>query len=103
MLRRKDFEAFPQKVWLSSPTMHGGAEMKYVIDAYETNWMSTDGANITEVEKIAANQAGVKYAVALSCCTAALHLCVRLAGEKLYGKASVGNGALKGKSFFVVI
>ncbi len=100
MLRRKDFEAFPQKVWLASPTMHGGAEMKYVIDAYETNWMSTVGANINEVEKIAANQAGVKYAVALSCCTAALHLCVRLAGEKLYGKASVGNGALKGKRVF---
>ena len=100
MLRRKDFEAFPQKVWLASPTMHGGEEMKYVIDAYETNWMSTVGANINEVEKIAANQAGVKYAVALSCCTAALHLCVRLAGEKLYGKASVGNGALKGKRVF---
>lgn len=64
--------------------MHG-EELEYVTEAYNTNWMSTVGANINEVEKIAAEKAGVKYAVALSCCTAALHLCVKLAGEKLYG------------------
>ena len=44
------------------------------------------GANINEVERIAAESAEVKYAVALSSCTAALHLCVKLAGERLYGK-----------------
>lgn len=75
---------FEKKVWLASPTMHG-EEMKYMKEAYDTNWMSTVGANINEVERIAAEKAGVKYAVALSACTAALHLCVKLAGEKLYG------------------
>ena len=41
-------------IWgLASPTMHG-EELKYVTEAYETNWMSTVGKNINEVEKIAA-------------------------------------------------
>ena len=94
------FEKFPNKVWLASPTMHDGAEMKYVQEAYDTNWMSTVGENINEVEKIAAEKAGVKYAVALSCCTAALHLCVKFAGEKLYGKPVIGHGAVEGKRVF---
>ena len=45
--------ALKKKIWLSSPTMHGD-ELKYVTEAYETNWMSTVGANINEVERIAA-------------------------------------------------
>ena len=43
MFKRKDLNPFDQKVWLASPTMHNGAEMKYVTEAYETNWMSTVG------------------------------------------------------------
>lgn len=100
MFKRKDFEAFPQKVWLSSPTMHNGTEMEYVVEAYNTNWMSTVGAHINEVEKIAAEKADVKYAVALSCCTAALHLCMKLAGEKVYGRSGIGHGALERKKVF---
>lgn len=70
-----------EKVWLSSPTMHGD-ELKYVTEAYKTNWMSTVGANINEVEKQMCKKAGCKYAVALSAGTAALHLAVKLAGVK---------------------
>lgn len=88
--REKEWKPFEKKVWLASPTMHG-SEMEYVKEAYDTNWMSTVGKNINEVEKIAAEKAEVKYAVGLSCCTAALHLCVKLAGEKLYGKGCVEN------------
>ena len=100
MLKRKsDFKAFEKKVWLASPTMHG-EEIKYVTEAYETNWMSTVGANINEVEKIAAEKTGVKYAVGLSTCTAALHLCCKLAGERLYGKPSISHGALEGHRVF---
>ena len=62
---------FEKKVWLSSPTMHGD-EIRYVTEAYETNWMSTVGANINEVERLAAEKVGCKYAVALSAGTAAL-------------------------------
>ena len=90
---------FEKKIWLASPTMHG-EELKYVTEAYETNWMSTVGANINEVEHIAAESSGVRYAVALSSCTAALHLCVKLAGERLYGKPAIGHGALEGKRVF---
>lgn len=97
--RKSEFEAFDHKVWLATPTMHGD-ELKYVTEAYETNWMSTVGTNINEVEKIAAENAGMKHAVALSCCTAALHLCVKLAGERLYGKPAIGHGAVEGKRVF---
>ena len=93
------FEPFKKKVWLATPTMHG-EEMKYVTEAYETNWMSTVGANINEVERIAAEKAEMKYAVGLSCCTAALHLAVRHAGEILYGKPPISHGALEGKRVF---
>ncbi len=72
---------FEQKVWLSSPTMHG-EEIRYVQEAYETNWMSTVGANINEVERLACEKIGCKYAVALSAGTAALHLAMKLAGVK---------------------
>ena len=92
-------EKFEKKIWLSSPTMHGD-EMKYIQHAYDTNWMSTVGENINEVERIAAEKAEMNHAVALSCCTAALHLCVKSAGEKLYGKPAISHGALEGKRVF---
>lgn len=72
---------FEKKVWLSTPTMHG-EELKYITEAYETNWMSTVGENINEVERLACEKIGCKYAVALSAGTAALHLAVKLAGVK---------------------
>ncbi|MBQ9520194.1 MAG: DegT/DnrJ/EryC1/StrS family aminotransferase [Acholeplasmatales bacterium] len=90
---------FKNKVWLSSPTMHGD-ELKWMTDAYKKNWMSTVGENINEVERIAAEKAEVKYAVALCNCTSALHLCCKFAGEKLYGKPMIGHGALEGKKVF---
>lgn len=74
---------FTKKVWLASPTMHG-EEQKYVDEAIRTNWVSTVGENIDEVERMAAKEIGCGYAVALSSGTAALHLGVRLCGEKLY-------------------
>ena len=70
-----------QKIWLATPTMHGD-EMKYVQQAYDTNWMSTVGENINEAERLACEQTGVKYAVGLGSGTAALHMAVKLAGVK---------------------
>lgn len=78
-------EKFENKVWLSSPTMHGD-ELRYVTEAYETNWMSTVGENINEVERITTEKIGCKYAVGLSAGTAALHLAVKMAGVKLGDK-----------------
>lgn len=77
-MHRKPFE---KKVWLSSPTMHGD-ELRYITEAYETNWMSTIGHNIDEAERLAREALGSRHAVALSCGTAALHLAVKLAGVR---------------------
>jgi len=77
----RDIPKFEKTVWLSSPTMHGD-ELKYMTEAYEQNWMSTIGKNIDEVERLACEQVGCKYAVGLNCGTSALHLAVRLAGVK---------------------
>ena len=68
-----DIKPFERKIYLSSPTMHG-EELAYMTEAFNTNWMSTVGENINEVEKGVANKLGAKYAVALSCGTASLHL-----------------------------
>ena len=76
-----EIKPFKEKVWLSSPTMHGD-EIKYIEEAYRTNWMSTVGKNINEVERLACEKINCKYAVALSSGTAALHLAVKLAGVK---------------------
>ena len=92
-------EPFKSKVWLSSPTMHGD-EQKWVDEAIRTNWVSTVGENINEVEYIVAEKVGRKYAVALSSGTAALHLAVKLCGEKLYGQPKVGHGTLEGRKVF---
>ncbi len=90
---------FKNKVWLSSPTMHE-SEQRWVDEAIQTNWVSTVGANINEVEKQVAEYIGCRYAVALSCGTAALHLATKLAGEKLYGQARPDAGTLKGHKVF---
>lgn len=92
-------EPFKEKVWLSSPTMHGD-EKKWVDEAILTNWVSTVGENINVVEKLVAEKIGRKYAVALSSGTAALHMAMKIVGEKLYGQPSIGHGTLEGKRVF---
>ena len=76
-----ELKPFENKVWLSSPTMHG-EELKYMTEAYETNWMSTVGKNIDEAERLTCEKIGCKYSVALSAGTAALHMAMKLAGIK---------------------
>ena len=76
-----ELKKFEKRVYLSSPTMHPES-FGYMKEAYDTNWMSTVGANINEVERITCEKIGCKYAVALSAGTAALHMAVKLAGVK---------------------
>ena len=92
-------EPFENKLWLASPTMHGD-ELRWVEEAVRANWVSTVGDNINAVERQTAERVGRKYAVALSCGTAALHLAVRLCGQKLYGRPRAGHGSLEGKRVF---
>ena len=77
--KRNSLPPFDKKIWLSSPTMHG-EEIRYIQQAYETNWMSTVGENINVIEREIGQRIGGQYAVALSCGTSALHLAVKLAG-----------------------
>lgn len=97
--RFEGIKPLENKVWLSSPTMHGD-ELKWINDAFEKNWITTAGENIDEIEKQIAVKIGRKNAVGLSAGTAALHLAIKLAAEKLYGQPQIGHGALEGKKVF---
>lgn len=99
MYRGEKVEPFEKKIWLASPTMHG-EELMYMQEAYETNWMSTVGENINEVERITCEKVGCGYSVGLSSGTAALHMAVKLAGRKVYGMPAIGHGAVEGKTVF---
>lgn len=77
----QDIKPFEQKIWLSSPTMHG-EEQAFVKEAFDTNWVSTVGKNIDELERGICDYTGAKHAVGLSAGTAALHLAIKLAGVK---------------------
>lgn len=90
---------FDSKIWLASPTMHG-EEQKWINDAFDKNWITTAGENINVIEDEIADLIGRKCAVALSSGTAALHLAIRLAAEKLYGIPKIGHGSLEGKKVF---
>ena len=105
--RFKDIQPFRETIHLASPTMHG-RELQYVEEAFDSGWVTTVGKNINELEKSVAEKINVKHAVGLSCGTAALHMAVKLAAEKLYGSSTgistplgLGKGgALKGVRVF---
>lgn len=79
--KNKKIKPLDKKVWLSSPTMYEDS-MEYAMEAYNNNWMSTVGENISEVEKRVAERLGCREAVALSSGTSSIHLMVKLAGIK---------------------
>ena len=69
------------KIWLSSPHMSDeGYEMKYIKEAFATNWIAPLGENVNEFEKALAAKVGAKHAVALSSGTGAVHLALKAAG-----------------------
>lgn len=70
-----------EKIWLSSPTMHG-EEQDFIQEAFDTNWVAPLGKNVNEFEKEMAAFTGVKAAAAMTAGTHALHMAVKLAGVK---------------------
>lgn len=76
---RKNIEPFKKKIWLASPYIHENSRI-YVRQAFDTNWMSTIGENLNQLEKGICQYTGCGASVALSSGTAALHLAVKLAG-----------------------
>lgn len=97
--RFQNIKRLDPQALLATPTMHG-EELKYMTLAYETNWMTTLGENIDEVEHLTELKTGRKYAVGLSAGTAALHLAVKLCAQRLYGRPAVGHGSLEGHRVF---
>ena len=77
-----NIQPFKNKIWLSTPTMHGGEELAYIKHAYDSNWMSSLGENIDVVESEICKKTGSKFSIGLSAGTAALHLAIKLAGVK---------------------
>jgi dTDP-4-amino-4,6-dideoxygalactose transaminase len=74
-------EPFEKKIWLATAKKHD-EKIKYIQEAFDTNWITTEGTNLVAIEQQMSEKLGCKYAVALSCGTAALHLAVKLAGVK---------------------
>jgi dTDP-4-amino-4,6-dideoxygalactose transaminase len=69
------------KIWLSSPHM-GVNELKYVNEAFETNWIAPLGPHVNAFENGLQAQTQTKHAAALSSGTSAIHLALILLGVK---------------------
>ncbi|MCE6988837.1 aminotransferase class I/II-fold pyridoxal phosphate-dependent enzyme [Dyadobacter sp. CY323] len=67
------------KIWLSPPQM-SGEEMKYIEEAFATNWIAPVGANVGEFENDLCKYTGSKHALALSSGTAAIHVALDVLG-----------------------
>ncbi len=65
------------KIWLSTPTMHG-EEQEFIKEAFDTNWVAPLGKNVTEFENEIARYVGCKSAAAMTAGTHALHMAVKL-------------------------
>ena len=107
-IRFQGIKPFEPRVPLAIPTMHDGAEMVYIKEAYDTGWMTTVGKSIDVIEELVSDYMGGMKTVALINGTSALHLAVKLAAERLYGSSSGvstpagkgAGGALYGKRVF---
>ncbi|MBL0325199.1 MAG: DegT/DnrJ/EryC1/StrS family aminotransferase [Cytophagaceae bacterium] len=69
------------KIWLSSPHM-GGAEQKYIKEAFDTNWIAPLGPNVDGFENTLAHYVGAEHCAALVSGTAAIHLALILSDVK---------------------
>jgi dTDP-4-amino-4,6-dideoxygalactose transaminase len=70
-----------ERIWLSTPHM-GGEEMKFVQEAFDTNWVSPVGPNINAFEEELAAYNGIAHCAALSSGTAAIHLALIILNVK---------------------
>lgn len=68
-----------KRVFLSPPHMSGN-EMKYIQDAFDSNWIAPLGKNVDGFEQDVSTYVGVNHALALSSGTAAIHLALKYLG-----------------------
>jgi len=69
------------KIWLSSPHMSGN-EMKYIDEAFKTNWIAPLGPNVTAFENELAEYLNIGHVAVLTSGTAAIHLALIILGVK---------------------
>lgn len=69
----------PERIYLSPPHM-SGAELQYVQQAFDDNWIAPAGPHLAEFERRFCEYTGAKHAVALSSGTAAIHLSLLITG-----------------------
>lgn len=62
-----------KRIYLSPPHM-GGAEEKYIKEAFEKNWITTSGENIELFEKGISSYCNTPFTLAVNSGTSALHL-----------------------------
>jgi dTDP-4-amino-4,6-dideoxygalactose transaminase len=80
-LVRSQLNKSSDKIWLASPHMSDeGFEIQYVQEAFDTNWITSLGRNVSEFEKEVAESVNIKYAAALVSGTSAIHMAMKAAG-----------------------
>lgn len=68
-----------KRIYLASPHM-GGEEIKYINEAFDTNWIAPLGPNVSEFEKSICKYTGSESATALVSGTSAIHLALKCLG-----------------------
>lgn len=68
-----------RKILLSAPFV-GALEREMLLDAFDSGWIAPVGPHLSGFEREVADVVGMNHGVALSSGTAALHLCLQLAG-----------------------
>lgn len=67
------------RIYLSPPHLDG-QEKQLLVDAFDSNWITTLGPHVQAFEKEMCEHLGIGHAVALSSGTAALHLALIMLG-----------------------
>lgn len=67
------------RIFLSPPHLDGG-ERELLVQAFDSNWITTLGPQVDAFENEMCAMAGIRYAAALSSGTAALHLALLMLG-----------------------
>ncbi|MEK3658376.1 DegT/DnrJ/EryC1/StrS family aminotransferase [Paenibacillus sp. FSL F4-0236] len=68
-----------ERIFLSPPHMSGN-EMKYIQEAFDTNWIAPLGTNVDKFEEELCEYVGVDHGLALSSGTAGIHLALKYFG-----------------------
>jgi len=68
-----------KRIFLSPPHM-SGEELKFIHEAFDSNYIAPLGSQVNAFEKKFAEYVGIPYAVAVSSGTAAMHLALRFLG-----------------------